>query len=64
MLKLAVAGSTGRMGDRITTLALDIEEIKLAGALEKKGHGDLGRDIGEVIGVGQTGVKVPGTCSA
>jgi 4-hydroxy-tetrahydrodipicolinate reductase len=58
MLKLAVAGATGRMGNRITTLSLDIEEIELAGALERKGHGDLGRDIGEVIGAGQTGVKV------
>jgi len=58
MLKLSVAGASGRMGSRIITLSRDIKEIDLAGALEKKGHALLGRDIGEVIGIGKTGVNI------
>lgn len=58
MLKLSVSGASGRMGGRIITLSRDIKDISLAGALERNGHDDLGKDIGEVIGIGKTGVKI------
>ena len=58
MLNITVSGATGRMGTRIITLLLDIEELKLTGALEHQGHETLGRDIGEVIGAGSLGVKI------
>lgn len=58
MLNIAVTGATGRMGSRIITLSRDIDELKLTGALDRKGHNDIGKDIGEVIGLGKTGVII------
>ncbi|GBE03765.1 MAG TPA: 4-hydroxy-tetrahydrodipicolinate reductase [Nitrospirae bacterium] len=58
MLNITVSGATGRMGTRIITLLLNIEDLKLANALERQGHKNLGRDIGEVIGAGTLGVKI------
>jgi len=58
MIKIAVAGATGRMGSRITALSKDYEGLQLAGAFEKKGHKDIGKDIGPLVGIGDTGVKL------
>ncbi len=58
MLKMSVAGASGRMGSRIITLSRDIKEINLSGALEHKDHGELGNDIGNVIGIGPTGINI------
>ncbi len=58
MLNMIVSGSSGRMGSRIITLSRDFKDIKLIGALERKDHKDLGKDIGEVTGIGMTGVKI------
>jgi 4-hydroxy-tetrahydrodipicolinate reductase len=58
MVKIAVAGAAGRMGSRITALSKEYEGLKLAGAFERKGHKDIGKDIGTVIGIGDTGVKL------
>jgi 4-hydroxy-tetrahydrodipicolinate reductase len=58
MIKIAVAGSTGRMGSRIAALSKEYEGIQLAGAFERKGHKDIGKDIGPLVGVGDTGVKL------
>jgi 4-hydroxy-tetrahydrodipicolinate reductase len=51
-------GACGRMGQRIIQLALEDKELTLGAALEAAGHPQLGRDIGEVIGVGKLGVAV------
>lgn len=56
MVRIAVAGAAGRMGSRITALSKEYEELQLAGAFEKKGHKDIGKDIGTVVGTGETGV--------
>ncbi|MEK7267627.1 MAG: 4-hydroxy-tetrahydrodipicolinate reductase, partial [Nitrospirota bacterium] len=58
MIKIAVAGAAGRMGSRITALSKDYPELKLAGAFEKKGHSETGKDIGTITGIGETGVKL------
>lgn len=58
MVKIAVAGATGRMGSRITALAKEFHGISLTGAFERKGHDGVGRDIGSLIGMGETGVVV------
>ncbi|RJQ14678.1 MAG: 4-hydroxy-tetrahydrodipicolinate reductase [Nitrospiraceae bacterium] len=60
MLNMIVSGATGRMGSRIIALSREVEKIKLSGALESKNHKDLGKDIGEVIGIGTTGVRIAG----
>ncbi len=56
MIKIAVAGATGRMGSRITALSKEYNELQLAGAFERKGHKDIGKDVGVLAGIGDTGV--------
>ncbi len=56
MIKIGVAGAAGKMGSRITALSKEYEGLQLAAAFERPGHKDLGKDIGTVIGIGETGV--------
>jgi 4-hydroxy-tetrahydrodipicolinate reductase len=58
MIKIAVAGATGRMGSRITAISKEYGGLQLAGAFERKGHKDIGKDIGPIVGIGDTGVKL------
>ncbi len=53
-----MSGASGRMGSRIITLSRDIAENKLVGAVERKNHKELGKDIGDVIGIGTSGVAI------
>jgi 4-hydroxy-tetrahydrodipicolinate reductase len=54
MVRIAVAGAMGRMGSRIIALSREYELTKLAGAFEKEGHKDVGKDIGVLTGIGET----------
>jgi 4-hydroxy-tetrahydrodipicolinate reductase len=58
MVRIAVAGAAGRMGSRISALSKEYEGLQLAGAFERKGHKDIGKDIGPVVGIGETGIKL------
>jgi 4-hydroxy-tetrahydrodipicolinate reductase len=58
MVKIGVAGAAGKMGSRITALSKEYEGLKLAAAFERAGHKDLGKDIGAIIGIGETGVRL------
>jgi 4-hydroxy-tetrahydrodipicolinate reductase len=58
MVNIGIAGAAGRMGSRISALAGEYEGLRLAGAFERKGHRDLGKDVGLLAGTGETGVKV------
>lgn len=58
MIKIAVAGAAGRMGSRITALSREYPELKLTGAFEKKGHIAIGKDIGTIAGIVETGIKL------
>jgi len=58
MIRIAVAGAAGRMGSRITALSKEYEEIQLTAAFERKGHQAAGKDIGPIVGIGETGVKL------
>jgi 4-hydroxy-tetrahydrodipicolinate reductase len=51
-------GACGRMGQRIVQLAHDDKDLTLGAALESPGHPLLGRDIGEIAGLGHLGVPV------
>ncbi len=53
MTKIVVAGATGRMGSRIVALSLDYPGLQLAGAFERQGHKDIGKDIGLLAGWGE-----------
>lgn len=58
MIKIAVAGAAGRMGNRISALSKEYPEIKLIGAFERKGHILIGKDIGTIVGIGEIGVNL------
>lgn len=56
MTNIIVTGATGRMGSRITALSKDYSDLRLAGATERKGHDAVGKDIGLIAGIGETGI--------
>jgi 4-hydroxy-tetrahydrodipicolinate reductase len=58
MIRIAVAGAAGRMGSRITSLSKEYEGLQLTGAFERKGHKDIGKDVGTIAGIGETGVAL------
>ena len=58
MIKLVISGIAGKMGKRIGLLASDDKDFKITGALETAGNPTIGKDVGEVIGTGKTGIKV------
>lgn len=57
-MKIAVSGASGRMGRRIIALGHEHPDIDISGALESVNHVFLGRDAGEVAGVGPIGVHI------
>jgi 4-hydroxy-tetrahydrodipicolinate reductase len=56
MIKVIITGICGRMGRRIAALLGDGTE--LVGATERKGHPAIGKDVGEVLGLGKKGIIV------
>ncbi len=58
MIKIGVAGAAGKMGSRIAALSKEYEGLKLEAAFERAGHKDIGKDIGTVIGMGETGITL------
>ncbi len=58
MIRIAVAGAAGRMGSRITALSREYHDLKLTGAFEKRAHSSVGKDIGSIVGIGETGIKL------
>jgi 4-hydroxy-tetrahydrodipicolinate reductase len=56
--KLAVNGAGGRMGRRIVALAHADSQFKIAAALEPATSPHIGRDAGELAGVGNIGVPI------
>jgi 4-hydroxy-tetrahydrodipicolinate reductase len=55
---IGINGACGRMGQRIVALAREDRELTVGAALEMPGHPDLGKDVGEVCGLGPMGVPV------
>src|SRR4030065_1389694 len=58
MINITGIGAAGKMGSRIIALSKDYKDIKLAGAVDRKEHKNIGQDIGDVIGIGKTGIKL------
>ena len=55
-MRIGIAGAAGKMGSRIAALCREYDGLELAGAFERAGHKDIGRDIGIIAGIGETGV--------
>ncbi|BCS55447.1 4-hydroxy-tetrahydrodipicolinate reductase [Geobacter sp. SVR] len=58
MVKIAVCGAAGRMGQRIINSVIEAEGAELSGALERPGHPLAGQDVGLVAGCGPLGVNI------
>lgn len=57
MIKIAVCGAAGRMGQRIIVAAVEAG-CTISGALERPGHPQVGQDAGLIAGCGQLGVAI------
>jgi 4-hydroxy-tetrahydrodipicolinate reductase len=55
---IVVAGAAGRMGNRIVACLAGQPDLRLVAALEAPGHAAIGRDAGELAGIGKAGVNV------
>jgi 4-hydroxy-tetrahydrodipicolinate reductase len=56
MTSIAIAGATGRMGQRLVSLSKQAGDFQLVAALTKPDSPKLGADAGELAGVGKIGV--------
>lgn len=57
-IRIVVAGAAGRMGRNFVRLIGETEGCVVSGALEAKGNPALGKDAGELAGVGPIGVAI------
>jgi len=58
MANVIVSGAAGRMGRLLIAIIVNEGVHRLAGALEAPGNAVIGKDAGEVAGVGTQGVKI------
>jgi 4-hydroxy-tetrahydrodipicolinate reductase len=57
-MRIVIAGAGGRMGRALIHAVAAQKGMTLAGAVEAAGSAVIGRDAGELAGLGQNGVKV------
>lgn len=58
MVEIVVCGAAGRMGSTIVRLSQQFPDIELVGAVEFAGSPAIGKDAGEVAGLGKLGVAI------
>ncbi len=58
MIKTVVYGVAGRMGRRLASLIAESDDIELVGATEARTNPAVGKDVGELIGLGRLGITV------
>jgi 4-hydroxy-tetrahydrodipicolinate reductase len=61
---IVVAGAAGRMGNRIIACLAGLPDLRLIAALEAPGHAAIGRDAGDLAGIGKAGVSVGADAAA
>lgn len=57
-IRLLIAGAGGRMGRALVRAAAEMPGFAFAGAFENKMSSDIGKDVGELAGVGTLDVKI------
>lgn len=63
-MRLVVAGAGGRMGRTVINAIAQTEGVVLGGAIEAPGAPAIGRDAGELAGLGRNGIMVSAEASA
>ncbi len=61
-MDIAVCGAAGKMGKRIIALAHENSNFQVVGAIESPDHPALGKDAGEIAGIGPLNVRILPTC--
>lgn len=61
MIRVVVCGACGRMGRLIIRWISNQKDMKLVGAVEAAVSPEIGKDAGEVAGIGKTGVRIVGS---
>jgi len=59
-IKAIVIGAAGKMGSRIIHIIQETSSISLYRAVERPDHPSIGKDIGEVIGLGKMSIPLEG----
>jgi 4-hydroxy-tetrahydrodipicolinate reductase len=57
-MRLLVVGAAGRMGRTLVRLLAETPGVTLAGAIERAGVSEIGKDSGELAGIGPNGIAV------
>ncbi len=57
-MRVVIAGAGGRMGRTLIAAVAASKDLKLVGAIEAEGAAVIGRDAGELAGLGPNGIKV------
>jgi 4-hydroxy-tetrahydrodipicolinate reductase len=58
MTSLAITGAAGRMGTRLIALAQQAGDFQIVGAIERPDFAGIGKDAGEIAGMGTIGLPV------
>ena len=59
-VKAIVVGAAGKMGARIIHIIKETPGIELFRAVERPDHPLIGKEIGEIVGLGKMGVPLEG----
>jgi 4-hydroxy-tetrahydrodipicolinate reductase len=63
-MRVVIAGAGGRMGRTLIHAVAASKGLKLAGAVEAEGSAVIGRDAGELAGLGPNGIKITSDVAA
>jgi 4-hydroxy-tetrahydrodipicolinate reductase len=55
---IGINGACGRMGQRLVAMAMEDSQLTVAAAIDAAGNSNLGRDAGDLAGVGPVGAKI------
>ena len=58
MLRVVIVGATGRMGRTLVSCARQMPGLTVTGAIDRADSPAIGRDVGELAGIGALGVTV------
>ncbi len=64
MLRALIIGAAGRMGQALTRASRERADVRVAAGIESPESTYLGRDVGEVAGVGALGARITADLSA